>query len=122
MMDKLTAPMLAFVIGFILMVLAWPHIAWGHDDGRYANSPHKDWIKSLKDKFGVSCCDTADGEEVEGWAFGPTGYRIKVKGEWLDVPPSALLTVPNILGFARAWIFYENGRPKVRCFLPGAGG
>lgn len=118
-----------FVVAAFCFFAFWAMVAdvWmaaARDDGRYANADPKirDWIRSLKDKFGVSCCDTADGEEVEGWFFGETGYRIKVKGIWLDVPASALLTVPNLLGYARAWLYYEDGKPKIRCFLPGAGG
>ncbi len=111
------------VLALVLLIggpLIVPAIA--RDDGRYAQSPLKDWMRGLKDKLGMSCCDEADGEEVEGWAFGPDGYRVKVKGQWLDVPPSALLTIPNLLGFARAWLYWENGKPKIRCFIPGAGG
>lgn len=96
--------------------------AHARDDGRYAQSPLKDWVKSLRDKNHVPCCDEADGEEVEGWSTDGGVYRVKVKGEWLDVPDSALLDIPNRLGFARAWIFYQDGQARVRCFLPGAGG
>lgn len=117
-----------FVIAGLCFFAFWTMVAdvWGQalDSERWANSDPKirEWIKGLKNKLGENCCDTADGEEVEGWTFGPDGYRVKVKGEWLDVPPVALLEGPNKLGYARAWLFYRDGKPVVRCFLPGAGG
>ena len=112
--------MFRVLVILILLSIILPAVA--RDDGRYAQSPLREWMKSLKDKFGQPCCDTADGHEVEGWAFGPDGYRVKVQGRWMDVPPTALLTGPNLLGFARVWLYWENGAPQVRCFLPGAGG
>jgi hypothetical protein len=106
----------------ILVLLFFYPFAHARDDGRYAQSPLKDWVKSLRDKNHVPCCDESDGEDVEGWSTDGGIYRVKVKGEWLPVPNSALLDIPNRLGFARAWIYFIDGKPIVRCFLPGAGG
>ncbi len=112
---------LAVVLALVLLI-GGPLFA--RDDGRYAQGDPKikRWIERLTDKNGASCCDTADGHEVEGWAFGAEGYRVKVQGQWLDVPERALITGPNLLGYARAWLYWENGQPRVRCFIPGAGG
>ncbi|MCC6172081.1 MAG: hypothetical protein IT481_08635 [Gammaproteobacteria bacterium] len=117
--------MLRFAFATIVLALAALALpALARDDGRWAQADPsiREWIRGLHDKQGVNCCDDADGEEVEGWAFGPEGYRVKVKGEWLDVPPAAVIDGPNRLGYARAWLYHENGHPKVRCFLAGAGG
>lgn len=103
-----------------LLMLATPALA--RDDGRYAQSPLKEWVRGLKDKNGTPCCDEADGEDVEGWDTTGGIYRVKVKGEWLEVPDAALLAIPNRLGFARAWVYYSEGKVRIRCFLPGAGG
>jgi hypothetical protein len=54
--------------------------------------------------------------------MGPDGYRVKVDGEWLEVPPKARIEGPNRFGYARAWLYRENGKPKVCCFIPDAGG
>lgn len=104
------------------LALALPALA--RDDGRWqsADPSLRDWVRGLTDRYGVSCCDEADSEEVEGWTFGPKGYKVKVLGQWLDVPLSAQLDIPNRLGFARVWLRYEGGTPFVRCFLAGAGG
>lgn len=113
---------LGYALG-VALVLGWLMAsALARDDGRYAQSPLKDWVKSLRDKNHVPCCDEADGEEVEGWSTDGGVYRVKVKGQWLEVPDSALLDIPNRLGYARAWIFHQDGQVRVRCFLPGAGG
>lgn len=93
-------------------------------DGRWAQSDPqiRDWIRDLKNQRGAACCDTADGHEVEGWTMAGDRYRIKIEGGWIDVPPHAVIDGQNRLGYARAWLRYENGLPVVVCFLPGAGG
>ncbi len=68
------------------------------------------------------CCNSSDGEEVQEdirdgvyWVLSA-----KTQGEWLPVPPSAIITEPNRWGQPVAWFFHEGGKPKVRCFSPGA--
>jgi hypothetical protein len=112
-------------LAVLICALSIVSIAQARDlEGRYAQSDPriKGWIEGLTDKNGTSCCDTADGHEVEGWDMGPAGYRVKVQGRWLEVPPEALIEGPNLLGYARAWLRYQNGEPRVRCFIGGAGG
>lgn len=113
--------MIRLLVVLTLALLIVPAI--GRDlDGRWAQSPLRDWMRSLKDKMGVACCDDADGEDVDGWDIRDGSYWVRVKGQWLIVPPRAMLDVPNRLGYPRVWIYYEQGQPKVRCFLAGAGG
>jgi hypothetical protein len=104
--------------------------ARAHDDGRYSkvDPAIKAWIKALTDKKGNGCCDTADGypADVE-WDTDTGHYRVRIDGAWYDVPDEALIDKPNRLGYAMVWYYpnYEaDGRlvPKIRCFLPGAGG
>jgi hypothetical protein len=104
--------------------------AVAHDNGRYSNVDPgtKAWVQALTDKKGNGCCDTADGypAEVE-WDSDTGRYRVFIQGQWLDVPDEALIEKPNRLGYAVVWYYpsYEvDGRmtPKIRCFLPGAGG
>ncbi len=92
----------------ILALVLFYTMAYAHDDGRYANSPLKDWVRGLKDKNGQGCCDTADGFPAEV--------------EWDDVPDSAVIEKPNRLGYPMVWYWRENGAPRIRCFIPGAGG
>jgi len=95
-------------------------------DGRYAQSPHKDWVESLKDRKGVSCCHTADGYDVQ-WDTQNEKYRVYINEQWYEVPTSAVLDdVPNRLGVARVWYsmdYDKDGKmtPHIRCFLPGSG-
>lgn len=127
-------------IGWTVLAAAFAYLylamqAPGRDFGQWSqtNPGLRDWIKGLRDRDGVSCCSDADGQEVEGWSFQRPdvpawlhpqhrGYWVKVLGQWLPIPPKALLEVPNRLGYARVWLVYEGGNPIVRCFIAGAGG
>jgi hypothetical protein len=83
------------------------------------SSELNDWVRSLRSPAGTWCCDEADGIDPV-WETTGDGYRVQYQGEWLPVPPAALITEPNRLGVARAWIgFSADTKPYVRCFLPG---
>ena len=81
----------------------------------------QEWVRSLHSGNSVPCCDNADGIDPEWDTLGTSGtrYRVRYQGQWLDVDASALLTLPNKIGVARAWMGYRDGNPFVRCFLPG---
>jgi len=108
-------------LSLALILIASPALA--RDDGRYAQSPLKQWFNGLKSKNGVPCCDTADGKRLEDvdWEAADGHFRVRIKGEWIDVPPEAVLEQPNLAGPAIVWPVLEAGRLKVRCFIPGAG-
>lgn len=94
------------------------------DDGRYAQSPLKNWFNSLKNKNMVPCCDTADGMRLEDvdWETNGGQYRVRINGQWYDVPPEALLEQPNRAGSAIVWPTQTaSGKLEIRCFIPGAG-
>jgi hypothetical protein len=95
--------------------------ARAHDDGRFVNSPLKPWFDSLRSKGGGACCSNADGLALSDvdWDTKDGHYRVRVDGEWIDVPPDTVITEPNRAGRTMVWPFYLNGRPVVRCFLPG---
>ena len=117
--------------GIIAVVLiAWASGGLARDDGRYRNSDPslKAWVKQLTDKNGIGCCDTADGypAEVE-WDSDTGHYRVRIDGQWHDVPSDAVIEKPNRLGYPMVWYYpsYEvdgTMTPKIRCFIPGAGG
>jgi hypothetical protein len=95
------------------------------NQGQHAQvSPEiRDWVRGLKDKRGVGCCDTADGHPTEvEWDTEREHYRVRIDGTWHVVPPEAVIDGPNKLGYAVVWYWHENGRPKIRCFIAGAGG
>ena len=50
-------------------------------------------------------------------------YRVRLDGQWIEVPPDALVTVPNKFGLAVVWLYKDyEGRTQIRCFIPGAAG
>lgn len=105
--------------------------AFGRDSGQYGevSPPIRDWIKSLKTPRSGSpgCCDIADGNRDILWDTEGDGdgkrYRVRVAGEWIAVPPDAVITEPNRVGYPIVWTRPgDRGLPVVVCFLPGAGG
>jgi hypothetical protein len=96
------------------------------DDGRYAQSPHKQWFDSLKSKKGP-CCSDADGtalKDVE-WRNQNGRYQVLLRGEWIDVPDDAVLNQPNLFGQAIVWeypdLYGYKGADSIRCFIAGTG-
>jgi hypothetical protein len=91
------------------------------DDGRYANSPLKGWFDSLHSKSGGNCCSNTDGMALSDvdWDTKDGHYRVRLDGEWVDVPGDAVITEPNRAGRTMVWPYYVQGRPVIRCFLPG---
>ena len=89
-------------------------------DGRYANSTLKPWFDRLQSSKGL-CCSDADGFAVSDpdWETKGGHYRVRLDGEWIDVPDSAVITEPNRAGKTMVWPMYKDGRPDIRCFMPG---
>ncbi|MGY3550383.1 hypothetical protein ACVWZ4_005741 [Bradyrhizobium sp. USDA 4472] len=97
-------------------------LAEARDDGRYANSLLKSWFDSLHSKRGEQCCADVDGIAISDVDWDTTGghYRVRISGEWVDVPDEAVITEPNRAGRTMVWPFYLDGHPIVRCFMPGS--
>lgn len=100
--------------------------AFGRDDGRYAQSPLKSWFDSLRSGKGP-CCSDADGSAVSDvdWESNGSRYRVRIEGQWWDVPEDAVVTEPNRYGRTMVWpIFYRSlgstVRIEIRCFMPGS--
>jgi hypothetical protein len=91
------------------------------DDGRYANSPLKPWFDSLRSGKGP-CCSDADGSVVSDvdWESKDGHYRVRLEGQWIDVPDDAVITVPNRFGRTMVWPVKEASGISIRCFLPGS--
>jgi hypothetical protein len=119
MMHKLTA----FVVTALCMLVSVLSSVSARDDGRYANSPLKAWFDQLASKKGL-CCSFADGVSVEDvdWDSQDGRYRVRVGGQWIVVPDTAVVTEPNRFGPAVVWPYQDaDGNTQIRCFLPGAG-
>ena len=95
--------------------------ASARDDGRYAASPLKPWFDQLRSDKGP-CCSDADGSVIADadWDTRDQHYRVRLQGEWIDVPDDAVIKEPNRVGRAMVWPMYLDGKPSVRCFLPGS--
>ena len=92
-------------------------------DGRYANSPLKQWFDHLASGKGL-CCSVADGEIVADpdWDSKDGHYRVRLDGAWIDVPDDALITEPNLFGRTMVWPVRSGVDNKllIRCFMPGS--
>jgi hypothetical protein len=95
--------------------------AQARDDGRYANSPLKPWFEGLQSKSGGKCCANADGIALSDvdWDTKDGHYRVFLRGEWVDVPDDTVIKQPNLAGRTMVWPQYIDGRPFIRCFMPG---
>jgi len=120
-MQTLTARVLAVVA--LCMIVSVPKPLSARDDGRFAGSPLKQWFDKLASGKGL-CCSFADGVSVEDvdWDTQDGRYRVRLNGQWLLVPDTALVTEPNRFGPAVVWPYKDTeGVTQIRCFLPGAG-
>ena len=119
------SPTAALICGLGLVALlsiASAHLVQARDlDGRYANSPLKQWFDSLKSGKGP-CCSDADGSAVSDvdWESKDGHYRVRIEGEWFDVPDDAVITEPNRVGRTMVWPIKGYLGMTIRCFMPGS--
>ena len=109
----------AVIIHYAMVVYAWPR-----DNGRYANMDPKLhlWFDNLASGKGL-CCSFADGVSIQDvdWDTQDGRYRVRLHGEWIFVPESAVVTEPNRFGPAVVWPYMDaEGATQIRCFLPGS--
>ena len=90
-------------------------------DGRYAHSPLKEWFDSLRSGKGP-CCSDADGSALSDadWESRSGHYRVRIEGEWVDVPEESVITEPNRVGRTMVWPIRGYGGLTIRCFMPGS--
>ena len=90
-------------------------------DGRYANSPLKQWFDSLRSGKGP-CCSDADGSAVSDvdWESKDGHYRVRLDDKWWDVPDEAVITEPNRVGRTMVWPIRGYQGITIRCFMPGS--
>ena len=90
-------------------------------DGRYIDSPLKDWFERLESEKGL-CCSFADGEVIEDfdWDISNGRYRVHLEGKWIVVPDEAIVRQPNRFGPAMVWPYPGlDGETMILCFMPG---
>ena len=124
--DRSIAAAFALAVGLGGDALAsWTAAA--HDvDGRYAGSPLKSWFESLHSRKGP-CCSDADGTALSDvdWEARDGHYRVRIEGQWWDVPDEALIKEPNRAGRTMVWPVYYRDLDRllcveIRCFMPGS--
>ncbi len=114
---------LAALAAGVFACAAIPSLA--RDDGRYAKMDpgmHA-WFDRLASGKGL-CCSFADGFSIADvdWDTKDGRFRVRVDGQWIDVPDTAVVTEPNRFGPAVVWPYRNtDGTTQIRCFLPGAG-
>jgi hypothetical protein len=93
------------------------------DRGQFAsaNPEIKAWFESLKSGRGP-CCSDADGTAISDadWESGGGHYRVRIEGEWVDVPDEAVITEPNRVGRTMVWPIRGYLGLTIRCFMPGS--
>jgi hypothetical protein len=110
-------------VAVVCSIVFAPTHSSARDDGRFANSPLKEWFDRLASKNGL-CCAFADGVSVQDvdWDTQEGHYRVRIQGEWIVVPDDAVVTEPNRFGPAVVWPYNDRyGNTRIRCFIPGAG-
>jgi len=92
-------------------------------DGRYAaqNPELHQWFEKLRSGKGP-CCSDADGSAVSDvdWETSGGHYRVRIDGEWIDVPDEAVITEPNRIGRTMVWPIRGYLGLTIRCFMPGS--
>jgi hypothetical protein len=117
------------LVSFAAILVNITQLAWGRDpDGRYKDSPLRDWFEHLASRKGP-CCSFADGYVVQDadWESSEGHYRVRVPnaansddGIWVDVPDEAVITEPNRAGRTMVWPSYTQKGVSIRCFMPGS--
>ena len=92
-------------------------------DGRYAaqNPELHQWFEGLRSGKGP-CCSDADGASVADvdWETQDGHYRVRIDGEWVNVPDEAVITEPTRIGRTMVWPIRGYLGLSVRCFMPGS--
>ena len=106
---------------FVLLLVLSTQNTLARDDGRYADSPLKPWFDSLRSHIGP-CCSDADGVAVADpdWESHHGRYRVRLDGEWIEVPDDAVITEPNRAGHTMVWPVRSAFGIAIRCFMPGS--
>ena len=107
----------------LIELLVWHFAAHAHDQSRpELNS----CFESLKSGKGP-CCSHADGTALSDidWEVRNGHYRVRIQGEWWDVPDEAVIKEPNRAGRTMVWPHYSWALDKllrvdILCFMPGA--
>jgi hypothetical protein len=104
----------------VTLVVTLPVVTIAHD---HEHPELNGWYESLHSGKGP-CCDSSEAKRVDDadWESKDGHYRVRLDGEWVDVPDDAVVGGPNRAGRTIVWPYYLDGHPKPRCFMPGSMG
>ena len=85
-----------------------------HGDGHAEH--HADY-QHWQDRRGFGCCDDRDCRPTRAYIGDDGRWRALADGQWLVVPPDAVLPIPSPDG--RSHICHTPGALEPRCFVPG---
>ena len=110
------------IFGAALLLAIASQIVQARDRGQHAANPDiKAWFDRLASRKGP-CCSDADGSAVSDvdWETHDGRYRVRIEGEWVDVPDEAVITEPNRVGHTMVWPIRGYLGLTIRCFMPGS--
>jgi hypothetical protein len=113
------------MIGVAVLLLGGAsQLGHARDRGQFANATPelRAWFNALKSGKGP-CCSDADGSAISDadWESGNGHYRVRIDGEWVNVPDEAVITEPNRIGRTMVWPIRDGvGGLYIRCFMPGS--
>jgi hypothetical protein len=108
-------------IALVTVFIGTPAVA--HDNGQFGDVPPqvREWFHHVRSANGIPCCDIADGHRTD-FDMRKDLYWVPVNGDWLSVPPDAVLkNSGNPTGSAVVWYSVYGGQVIIRCFVPGGG-
>lgn len=105
-------------VALIVLIFSIPYFAMAHDP---AHPELNAWFDGLTNGSGGPCCDGTDAKRVDDadWESEDGHYRVRIDGEWVDVPDGSVIRGPNKAGRTMVWPYYLDGHPRARCFAPG---
>jgi hypothetical protein len=113
------------IVGFAVGLLGLAsQLGHARDHGQFANATPelRAWFNALKSGKGP-CCSDADGSAISDadWESQNGHYRVRIDGEWVNVPDEAVITEPNRVGRTMVWPIRDGvGGLYIRCFMPGS--
>jgi hypothetical protein len=81
------------------------------------------WFEGLHSIGSGHCCEAKEAQALDDsdWDTKDNHYRVRLNGNWYDVPDNSVVKEPNLAGHALLWVnlLQLGGVPTIRCFLPG---
>lgn len=108
------------VLSALLILAGLTVTVFAHDHNRPDLKP---WFENLQSRSKSACCDGSDATKLVDvdWESKDGRYRVRIGGQWFDVPEDAVIDGPNLAGPAMVWpMTYLDGSIHIRCFMPGA--